>query len=511
MFNDLSAHSNNTITRSGRVSKMCARFNEKDVIVPEKDISIPNTIKHRSLQFEPDSDMESYCSQSEFDDDFIDDIPRPPYSVSRKTELYCDDDLLLDHTDDRLKAGREALTEYIKRTDIKKHVTVKLDEELLQRLLDVGVPPSNIQVFQSVSMDRDDDTDDEATFRGGFTPSERKRVNKIPLNSRSFKRIPGGKEARAHAQRRFISRLSLPEGQKGATICLDADGYVVAIALQDALNEESVKARKLLIEFCELWDLLGWAKACGLSGLARVVVLFRFFSACALGVKDKTRRDYLGTRRSYFGNKYKEYQAKRLLPSTKSGRPSDSTKLEYVNRDGELKTFQAGNFIHRTILGYHKKNKNPVYRPEVRPYLKTVLELLEKFNDKILFTGSVHRLAEDPPVDLNECDESSFRHAVNRFDSRYHFQPAMHQDSIVNSACVASCFVKGGEIHTKDIGASGGQLFIEYGMILPYASTDVIIFCGNCFHCPLPVHPYNGKNATDLCRYSIVTFLGKHF
>jgi len=81
--------------------------------------------------------------------------------------------------------------------------------------------------------------------------------------------------------------------------------------------------------------------------------------------------------------------------------------------------------------------------------------------------------------------------------------------------------VEGGELSSKNVGGEAGLLFQEYGcVVLPYGARDFIMFCGNSFHCPLPVHPKQpsqpgnkrkrGKDREEVKvkRYSIATFLG---
>jgi hypothetical protein len=83
--------------------------------------------------------------------------------------------------------------------------------------------------------------------------------------------------------------------------------------------------------------------------------------------------------------------------------------------------------------------------------------------------------------------------------------------------------VEGGKLSFQDtVDADSGQLFLEYGSaVLPYGHRDCIFFCGNTFHCPLPLNPatattienkkrkQGGEKKVELCRYSVASFLGK--
>ena len=392
--------------------------------------------------------------------------------------------------------------EYLRRTDIKEVSPAEyMGGTALEDMLgENGICMENVVAYQSVVISLDKEYENEpGALRGGFTSSERKRVNKVPLLARTFRHIPGrGNDANTNARRRFIARPDIPDDEKGAILVFDTDRSLVGVVLLNILGENATRSRHFLVEKCKQWLLLGWAKICGISGTPNPFHILRYFSWNAM------------TRHSFFGSKHAGYRVNALIPSSRSGVITDSTKIEYVNLKGKVKSFQGGNFIYRSILDYKRKTNNPVLLAETRPYLDTAVDLLQQFSGFILLTKTVNRVPVDQEdiMDISDLPFYRFKHAINRFDANCHFQPAMHQDSTVHSACIVSSFVTGGAIASSNIGATCGQIFLEQGPILPYAFRDAVMFCGNSFHAPLPINPLHHDNDDCPKRYSIVSFLG---
>jgi len=189
--------------------------------------------------------------------------------------------------------------------------------------------------------------------------------------------------------------------------------------------------------------------------------------------------------RSHFGNNHHKFAAQKIIPSTESGKPSDSTRLACINPNGREVTFQAGNCVPRHIASF---TENPAESLGLQ-CLTTAVNCLKKFNLVLRFAQRVTR-ENTAAVDISEEPMKSFTHAINRFDAHQICQPANHQDSTVHSACAVSAFVEGGELSSKNFGGEAGLFFLEHGCaVLPHGVADVIVFYGNTYHCPLPVHP----------------------
>ena len=158
--------------------------------------------------------------------------------------------------------------DYLRRTDIKEVSPTKyMGGTALEGMLgENGVLMENAVAYQSVVISLDKKYQKEpGALRGDFTSSVRKRVNKVPLLAKTFRCIPGN-EAKAHARRRFIPRPDIPDDQKGAILVFDTVGFLVGAVLPNILEENDIRSRHFLIEKCEQWLLLGWAKICGISG-----------------------------------------------------------------------------------------------------------------------------------------------------------------------------------------------------------------------------------------------------
>lgn len=98
-----------------------------------------------------------------------------------------------EHRKDRMGAGHKAVWNVMVLTDVQEASSAELSCELLRKLEDVEITPSNTKVWQVHIQGNIDNMKDEATLRGGFTTQERKQANKVPLSCKVLQRGPRGK------------------------------------------------------------------------------------------------------------------------------------------------------------------------------------------------------------------------------------------------------------------------------------------------------------------------------
>ena len=91
--------------------------------------------------------------------------------------------------------------------------------------------------------------------------------------------------------------------------------------------------------------------------------------------------------RSHFGNNHHKFAAQKIIPSTESGKPSDSTRLACINPNGREVTFQAGNCVPRHIASF---TENPAESLGLQ-CLTTAVNCLKKFNLVLRFAQRVTR------------------------------------------------------------------------------------------------------------------------
>jgi len=410
------------------------------------------------------------------------------------------DEELDEHRETRIQDGLKALWNAMVRLFVHEVSTSELPWDVAQIFSRLEISLLNVRVWKVlITGDMEEHRKDDAALRGGFTTQERREVNKIPLSLRCLRQAPNGR-----GKNRILEPPVLQFNVKGATVVLDAKGKPVCISIHNALQLPDIEAREHFVKSIEEQGKLAWCKGCGLSGLTRRKCMMEQF----LHNAEVTR--------SYFGGKHSGYSPQDIVSSTKSGKPSDSTRLAYKNLNYREASFQVGNFIPRHIVSFTNVSVEHVGFL----CLTTVINYLKMFNLCLRFTQKVTR-EDTPAVDISEEPMTSFKHAINRFEAHQTCQPANHQDSTVCAACGVSSFVEGGELSSKNVGGEAGLLFRECGcVVIPYGARDFIMFCGNSFHCPLPVHPKQlsqpgnkRKRRKDteevkVKRYSIATFLG---
>ena len=325
----------------------------------------------------------------------------------------------------------------------------------------------------------ENDDRDLSHIRGVFTSSQRRDVNKVPCTK---------KKSISWAKRygRFIIRQSTAKEQKVCYIYIDGLGRVVVVHLLNAFSEEEVQSR---LTFLQDHSNSGWNKGCSLSGHINSDQALRQFKVNPVALE------------AYFGGYYREYRPL-FIDVTEDGRGT-SGRLRYINRNGEQKSMQFGNYVRRHVYGDKVSERPALANNKYHQKACSILRVLGHY-------------VFDPKHLLKKEPASTFRMAINHWTGGDSAPPAWHRDGQVHAACLSSAMpsVDSAPLDSvKNANCNSGGLCLEYGgFIYPYGHRDAIIFKGSDLHSPTCPSPNelntNGEN-TRVGRHSFVTFIKK--
>lgn len=235
-----------------------------------------------------------------------------------------------------------------------------------------------------------------------------------------------------------------------------------------------------------------WSKSCGLSG--------------HINTREITKELHSNeaVRKSYFGGKHEGYEFLDVVP-TADGRGT-TAKCNYLNLKKEQKMWQLGNAIWRG---------NGPAEPVENLYNRFAFTVLKSLSPFVVFAKvPTCRVKHEEllPEEFDALGMEDIKLATNIIQEGKYSCPSWHQDSVVQGACMVSAENMNSDTPLKscDVGATAGQLAHELGGLLhPYGSRDVLIFCGNQLHGPMSVRKKGNEKKKTARRASYVHYICK--